>query len=89
MFGLNGKIEAQSFTALIDAKVIALLVIGAIGSTPAMRDLIRRSISHTEEKLPLMAARQLIATVVLFGIFILSLSATSYDVYKAFIYFKF
>ena len=89
MFGLNGKVEAQSFTALIDPKVITLLVIGAIGSTPAMRDLIRRIISHTEERLPLMAARQLIATVVLFGIFILSLSATSYDVYKAFIYFKF
>ena len=89
MFGLNGKVEAQSFTALIDAKVITLLVIGAIGSTPAMRVLIRRIISHTEERLPLMAARQLIATVVLLGIFILSLSATSYDVYKAFIYFKF
>jgi alginate O-acetyltransferase complex protein AlgI len=89
MFGLNGKIVAQSFTALIDAKVVTLLVIGAIGSTPVMRDLIRRSISHTDERLSLMAARQLIAFIVLFGIFILSLSATSYDVYKAFIYFKF
>ena len=89
MFGLNGKVLAQPFTALIDAKVFTLLIIGTIGSTPAMRDLTRRIISNTEERLPLMAVRQLIATAVLFSIFIMSLSATSYDVYKAFIYFKF
>jgi alginate O-acetyltransferase complex protein AlgI len=89
MAGLNVRGPAQPFAALIDAKVIALLLIGTIGSTPAMRDLVRRIGSHTEARLSLMATRQLVASAVLFGIFILSLSATSYDVYKAFIYFKF
>jgi hypothetical protein len=89
MFGLNGKTVAQPLAALIDAKVITLLIIATIGSTPAMRDLIRRIISYTEERLSLMAVRQLITAAVLFSIFIMSLSATSYDVYKAFIYFKF
>ncbi len=89
MFGLNGKTVAQPLAALIDAKVITLLIIATIGSTPAMRDLTKRVISLTEERLSLMAVRQLIAFAVLFSIFIMSLSATSYDVYKAFIYFKF
>jgi alginate O-acetyltransferase complex protein AlgI len=89
MVGLNVRGPAQPFAALIDAKVIALLLIGTIGSTPAMRDLVRRIGSHTEARLSLVATRQLVTTAVLFGIFILSLSATSYDVYKAFIYFKF
>ncbi len=89
LFGLNVRDVTQPLAALIDAKVITLLVIGAIGSTPAMRNLIRRVGSHTEERLSLVAARQLMATAVLIGIFIISLSAASYDVYKAFIYFKF
>jgi len=89
MSGLNMVGVAQPFSALIDAKIITLLLVGMIGSTPAMRDLVRRVISLTEERLSLMAVRQLIATAVLLGIFIISLSATSYDVYKAFIYFKF
>ena len=74
---------------MIDAKIITLLVVGIIGSTPTLRDSVGRVESYTETRLSLMAARQLIATAVLLGIFIISLSATSYDVYKAFIYFKF
>jgi len=89
MFGLNGLVIAPPFSVLIDPKVITLLVLGAVGSTPAMRDLVRRVSSLTEARLSLMAARQLIDTAVLLGIFIISLSATSYDVYNAFIYFKF
>jgi hypothetical protein len=89
MFGLNMVGVAQPFSALIDAKIITLLLVGMIGSTPAMKGLIRHIVSRTEESLSLTAARQLLATAVLLGVFIMSLSATTYDVYKAFIYFKF
>ena len=89
MFGLNGAITVPSFAALINAKIVTLLVIGIIGSTPAMRNLVLYAGSHVGESVPRAAVRHAIAASVLLALFILSLSATTYDVYKAFIYFQF
>jgi alginate O-acetyltransferase complex protein AlgI len=89
MFGMNAKELAPSFTVWLDAKIVTLLVVSAIGSTSVMSDLIKRLSLRAEQGWRLSIVRQAVAVAVLLGTFVMSLSTASYDVYKAFIYFRF
>lgn len=89
MFGLNENTFIFPFLLLINAKIISVVIIGFIGSTPVIKKLMARIGTYTTQQPVLLNIQQLMATAVLLGIFILSVASATYDIYRPFIYFRF